>query len=639
MIAPHTLVVNELIRSPEIGPEDRLVLSSGVNVLVGPPNTGKTKWLQMLDFVFGNDDSALDVFGEDVATKYTSILARMTVAGEPWVVERRWDEGTPKSRVFVNEQATNVHDFLHMLLQRLGIPLLHYPQGNPYGQRSWPELGWRSLYRHMYRRQLLWGDISDKQPESEQHACIVQFSGLAEHLFSQEYGQLVAKEKKIIELQAQKEQFMSVLSQVSKDLLSAEEIGVGLTPQSLDAARRRIQSSIEQLAQDRQAALASLSAKVTSGTNTANEQRSRLDVLSEELARLENRHDELQVALQRTRTRLAEMSAYRSTVEQELGRLERAQKAGSVLADLKVTHCPVCDRPIAPQQADETTCYLCHRLKDTGSTVGSAGRLDLEIDQAKSVLVEASEMVSVLDRERQHIEADMLRAKSRIVEIRSVLRPVRSAAAAVLPPEIGVIDMQVGQLQEQLAQIERVSNSLAHREVLTQQIEQIQVESAAIEQEVARQSAALDFERASDRLQDGMTTYLNSIKKAAPTSWTQKEARVRINEKKVRFLVGDRKWDSQLGGTLSLYFLIAYHYALMTLTKEESCHFPGFLVLDFPAELEDGSSIKDKENFVVEPFVDLLALDGYHNCQIIAAGGAFEGLKGANRIEFSKIWQ
>ena len=73
--------------------------------------------------------------------------------------------------------------------------------------------------------------------------------------------------------------------------------------------------------------------------------------------------------------------------------------------------------------------------------------------------------------------------------------------------------------------------------------------------------------------------------------------------------------------------------------RGDFCHFPGFLVLDFPAELEDGSSIKDKENFVVEPFVDLLALDGYHNCQMIAAGGAFEGLKGANRIEFSKIWQ
>ena len=77
---------------------------------------GKPNGFRMLDFVFGNDESALDAFGEVVAAKYTSILARMMVAGESWTVERRWDQGTPKSRVIVNEETTNVKDFLHMLL-------------------------------------------------------------------------------------------------------------------------------------------------------------------------------------------------------------------------------------------------------------------------------------------------------------------------------------------------------------------------------------------------------------------------------------------------------------------------------------------------------------------------------------------
>jgi hypothetical protein len=77
----------------------------------------------------------------------------------------------------------------------------------------------------------------------------------------------------------------------------------------------------------------------------------------------------------------------------------------------------------------------------------------------------------------------------------------------------------------------------------------------------------------------------------------------------------------------------------MCLTADKSCHFPGFLAIDFPAELEDGSSIRDKENFVVEPFVELLASDEYQHCQVIASGVAFENLKGANRINFSKIWK
>jgi predicted nucleic acid-binding Zn-ribbon protein len=465
----------------------------------------------------------------------------------------------------------------------------------------------------------------------------VQFTGLAKHLFSEEYGHLVEKEKKIIELQAQKEQYMSVLSQVSKDLLSAEEIGVGLTPQSLAAARSRIDTNIERLRQEREAVLSALSATLRSQENPSTEGHSRLDELSEESAALTSRYEDLRCASERTRTRLHELTTYRASVEQEVSRLERAMKAGSVLADLKVTHCPVCDRPLSSSSDDGTACYLCHRPMEAVSGSGSLDRLDLEIEQAKAVLAEATEMVNLADRDRQRIEAEASRVKTRMAELQGMLRPVRTAAAAVLPPEIGVIDMSIGQLQEQLAQIDRVNHSLGYRDVLTQQIQAIQQECSTLEQEVARQAAALEFERASDHLQDGMNTYLNAIAKAA--SWTQNEVRVRIDEKKVRFLVGDRKWRSQLGGTLSLYFLIAYHFALMCLTKEAVYQFPGLLVIDFPAELEDGSSIRDKENFVVEPFVELLGSEGYEQCQLIASGGAFESLRGANRIEFSKIWR
>ena len=75
----------------------------------------------------------------------------------------------------------------------------------PWDNAHGPNSGWRSLYRHMYRRQSFWGDIADRQPESEQHACILQFCGIAEKLFSEEYGRLIEKQKRIVELQAQKE--------------------------------------------------------------------------------------------------------------------------------------------------------------------------------------------------------------------------------------------------------------------------------------------------------------------------------------------------------------------------------------------------------------------------------------------------
>ena len=175
--------------------------------------------------------------------------------------------------------------------------------------------------------------------------------------------------------------------------------------------------------------------------------------------------------------------------------------------------------------------------------------------------------------------------------------------------------------------------------MLSGQIDSIQEEVGRLEADVASQSAALDFERASDQLADGMNSYLNSIHKKQSTLWTQKEVRVRLDEKRFRFLVGDRRWNNQLGGTLSLYFLIAYHYSLMSLVPHSECHFPGFVALDFQAELEDGSSVADKENFVLEPFIELLTNKEFSGCQVIAAGAAFENLMGAHRIEFTKIWK
>jgi chromosome segregation ATPase len=633
-------MLTELCRTPETGPEDRIEFTKGVNVIVGAPNTGKTKWLQMLDYVLGNDGPAEDVFGEDVAEKYETVTARLLIAGEELEVQRRWKEAGAKGKVFLNGETMALKDFLHDLLARLGIPVLHYPQGNPLGQRTWPELGWRSLYRHIYRRQTMWSDIADKQPESEQHASILQFVGLAEKLFSDDYGRLVEKQKKIVELQASKDQYMAILTDVSRQLLTAEELGVGLSPQSIEAARQRTQAEIGALNQKREELLASLTQSVAAQQGQPGISDGALDDLAERLSRLQVRQDDLLSAQKRTTVRLTEMKTYRDSIQEELGRLERAKKAGVVLADLKVTHCPACDRPIDAPAPDADSCHVCRRpfsASDPGQN--RLNRLEFEMEQLKATLAEANEMIASLQAEYERLSAEIASDRSQMATVRSMLRPIRSAAAAVLPPEIGVIDMQIGQLQERLAQIDRINNSLIHRDELSGQIDSIQAEASRLEAEVAAQSAALDFERASDLLADGMNAYLNSIHRRLSSAWTQKEVRVRLDEKRFRFLVGDRRWSSQLGGTLSLYFLISYHYSLMSLVPQDGCHFPGFVALDFQAELEDGSSVADKENFVLEPFIELLADDQFAGCQVIAAGAAFENLAGGHRIEFTKIWK
>jgi hypothetical protein len=135
---------------------------------------------------------------------------------------------------------------------------------------------------------------------------------------------------------------------------------------------------------------------------------------------------------------------------------------------------------------------------------------------------------------------------------------------------------------------------------------------------------------------DGMNTYFNRINVLKPGSYAQREVRFTFSERGFRVKVGDGRWDKKLGGTMSLYFLLAYHYALLRLTTLPECHYPGLALIDFPAELPD---IVDEENFLVTPFVELLSQDDMKNAQLVIAGTGFVGLEGVHRVELHHVWK
>ena len=177
----------------------------------------------MIDFILGDDGTAEEKLGETLFTKYTSATVELLIGDQTFTVQRRWHDAGAKTKIFVGEAALNIPEFRQLMLDQLGIPSLHYPQGNPYGVRTWPELGFRSLFRHMYRRQCFWGDLADQQITSEQHACILQFLGMAEKLYSQEYGDLVKAQKTIAELEATRDSFQCTLNEISREIVSEEE--------------------------------------------------------------------------------------------------------------------------------------------------------------------------------------------------------------------------------------------------------------------------------------------------------------------------------------------------------------------------------------------------------------------------------
>ena len=637
-MSAKTVIIRNLTRYPENDVSDTLFFELGVNVIVGPPNTGKTQWLKILDYLLGDDSQAEEKLAEEVFEKYESAALTISIDNKEFTIERHWKKPGFKAKVILDGKTLDRKEFCHELLVLLDIPIIHFPQGDPYGPRSWPELGWRSLIRHIYRQQRFWGDLADRQYESEQHACLMQFLGIAKDLFSTEYGKLVQKNKKVDDLKMKKDHYVSMLQEISKELIDAEDLGVALTPQSIKTAYDRLIDEKNRFQKKRLLLLDNLMTDSIHEDETL--KKMALQQFGEELVSLEINRESVLASTEKVNQRITELIEYKLLVDEELLRINRAEHAGKVLSAIKITHCPACDRKIESIESNNLDCLLCHRpIEPKPDPSKPMKRLEFEQHQLSAESNEARELLRALDRERAELNSQMNRMNEKIKRIQLDLLPSRSVAAAIMPPEISICDMEIGRLDERQQQLKRVEASLKKREDISVQINHIQKEIIELEGKVADQNSVIDFEKMADVFTDSINTYLNQIHRRKPKLWSQKSVAVDFRKRYFKFFVGERGWRSKLGGTATLIFLMSYHYGLISLTNRNNYNYPGLLVLDFPAVLDDGSTVRDKENFVLEPFVELLQEDNMSNVQIIAAGSSFKNLAGANRIELNEIWK
>ena len=73
------------------GGKESLNFIPGVNLLVGRPNTGKTKWLETLDFLFGDlgQNPFGEADGEGLFTKYDAASAKIRIGEDEYWISRR----------------------------------------------------------------------------------------------------------------------------------------------------------------------------------------------------------------------------------------------------------------------------------------------------------------------------------------------------------------------------------------------------------------------------------------------------------------------------------------------------------------------------------------------------------------------
>lgn len=635
-----TLVVKKITRSSEQGANELLEFKRGVNVITGQPNTGKTVWLRMLDYALGDRGSPEEAFDPALAEKYDTITVEVEINGEVVIIERSWKKRGMKTKVSVNGVVVSVDDFSSLILPKLDIPILHFPKGNPFVERRWPELSFRTLYRHIYRQSRFWGDLADAQTVSEQFACILQFLGLAEKVFSDSYGQLIEKRANVLKLQGAKDQFVKMLADVSGDLINEQEVQLSITEDSIKAAIERIEKQLQELQQRREGIIDGMVQNLSN--NDSPERASEFSRISERRTELQNQNNQLQIEVSRAQSRQQELQEYISNINTEIAKLTRAQSAGRILADLKVTHCPVCDKPVE-KVTTPGECILCHRpLEDFAASVDTASkRLEMELDQLRGERDEITELLRRVTLERGELAAIVRQNREEIQRIEQQLRPFQQATALIIPPEIAIIDSEIGRLQERIRQLERMTSLLNYRQGLSEEIDNIQKEVSQLQSEVDELVNSVNYEAGSDLISDGMNTYLNALQ--AVGLWNQDPVHFRLRERGFQVYVGDGLWSTKLGGTLTIYFLLAYHYALLNLTRQSGTHYPGLAIIDFPAKVEDVSLDHtitiDNERYVIEPFRALLSREGMENAQLIVAGNAFVGLDDIHRIELKGSWK
>lgn len=626
MSAPF-LFIRSLERRLATGNVERLTFETGVNVLVGRPNTGKTKWLQTLDFLLG--DTGANPYeqsdDEGLAEKYDTASAIICIGDETFRIERRWREPGAKGKVFVDDEGMLAKEFQHWLMQKLGIPLVNFPKGNPMSGQTWPELSFRTLLRHIFRQQRFWSGLVDQQPDNEQHASLLLFLGLAERIYSDDYGNLVDLKLKSMRLRARREQYSETLNDLAVDLLDSEDATLGVNETTVAAALKRLQDEVERLQRHKLEVLTT-----ASDASLPVSDRSRISELGHARAAA---LEDVTVARQRrlgAEERLAEVRRYRADLAAEIERMDRVADASELLADLKVTHCPACDQAIIPFQKPHH-CFVCHQHLPAEPEVAGLGevRLQFEQDRLNAELLEAGELIAILERDVDKHTRKYRDAEEALRAIEVELAPARRAVAAVAQADVSAIDVALGKAAERQRQMGRVAAALELGKSLTKQVQALEDEIKPLQEKVDEANRSIDFNAAAQKLEDGMNAYLAALNVQRPDTWKHNMVEVDISKSSTSFRVGRKRWRGALGGTDTLYFLMAYQYGLLSLSPVANMHYPGLAIIDVPGEFS-GEEVKDSENFIVQPFIDLLAQEAFDGAQLIITGASFADLQGVH---------
>lgn len=621
-----TLNIRNATRFPNNDKYDNLVFNKGVNVIVGNLNSGKTKWLQMLDFVLGDNGKVEDAFGKELSEKYDKIVLNIAIGDKEFCLERRWKEAGLKSKIIVNDEDMTWKQFSAFILGELNIPIIHIPSGNPYSDRTWPELSWREMFRHIYKQERFWSDFVPKQTEIFRSACIFHFFNVSANLYPKEYGELVSKKKAKEQLEAQKEVFSSIFEELTAEIIGQFNIDVTITQDSILQIRKRLTDKLREIDVEKDKVLQNYN-KSTS-IPLYDEAKKKFESLTVKREKLEKSHSDVV-------QRLSELKEYITVLEIELTRFKRVKTANKVFADLKVTHCPACDQKLPERNQNYDCCSVCgqNHIQINDDIFSGSRRIEFEEQQISEEIAELYQLVEEQEKELYSFNVQISEIIQQINKEDYAIRAAQKLNIHLIPPELAIFDQEIGRIGFQLQQLERLERSLKKREEMDSKIVLLENNIEALNIEIEKLRPIDDYKaKLNELLSEKMNSYIEMVGIESVSRWKTGLVSIKLGRDTFDVFLNGEKWTVRAGGTALYVIQIAYHYALLSLACENNYNYPGFLIIDFPPHFTKAEDLQDSENYLLKPFVDLCAKREMSEAQVIIAGRAFDNLDGANII-------
>ncbi|MFZ1527462.1 MAG: hypothetical protein WAT19_01850 [Ferruginibacter sp.] len=634
------IVIKSIRRVTNDGEVQELQFESGVNVITGPKNAGKTTWLKQLDYLLGKNAPITDVFTDsELASKYVELNGSFIISGTEVFLKRFLKEPGLTNRIFINDTSVSISEFSTEILKFIGIPEgIKFPKGNPYNSQ-WVELGFRSMLRHLYRKETLWGDLADKQPPNEQYAAQFHLLGIAIQIYSKEYNSNVTEEKRLLLLEAQREQYSTILNRIMLEMSPREEeIYNGANQAEVNLRIAALEEEIKQTEAER--------------TNIVNKHLSDSQEKKEAILVKENELIESKMSVindielnaaktVKLKKKLQQYTALSSTINEELGKLKRTKKSG-IIADLKITHCPACDQELLRQKKEKTDhiCFLCTQTIREESKQPTIDRLDFEMDQLSSEQKELSELIELTQKDLAESDNTDRFFREKLYYIDLELAPLKNVLFALSYQDVSEIDVRRGRLQEQVQNYKRLLSNISYKNNLTAEIDELSQKIDSEKIKLEKKNSIINFSRIAIDLETGMQYYVNYIKRTQTDRnlWVADgKISVAINENKVAFYVNNKPWTA-LGAQDQELFLLAYHFGLLTLTGRNGYNVPGIIIIDLPPDL--GEVQAASYNYIVEPFVKYCeTFKTKRKLQVIFTGRSFENLRNAKIISLTAEWK